>query len=44
MSPDSKINTYLDYVSIEDLNKRLYQEMPEKTPIYHAIELDPPKK
>jgi hypothetical protein len=44
MSPDSKINAYLDYVSIEDLNKRLYQEMPEKTPIYHAIELDPPKK
>ena len=44
MSPDSSINTYLTYVSIEDLNKKLYSEMPEKTPKFHALELDAPKQ
>ena len=44
MSPDSAINEYLQYVSIEELNSRLYSELPDKTPKYHALELDPPNK
>ena len=44
MSPDSSINSYLTYVSIEDLNKRLYSEMPDRTAKFHALELDAPKQ
>ena len=44
MSPDSAINEFLTYVSIEDLNTRLYPELPDKTPIYHALDLDSTNK